>query len=53
MSTSRTSEIRLFQLVNEYWLEQKDVDLNAHSDPKTLSINVLVCETRERGLEAS
>ena len=52
-NTGRTGEIQLFRLVNGYRPEQKAIDLNAHSDPKTLSINVLVCETRERGLEAA
>ena len=45
---TRIGEIRLFRPVNGYHPEQKSVDLNAHSDPKMLSINVLVCETRER-----
>ena len=49
---NHTGEIWLFRSVNGYQPEQKAVDLNAHNDPKTLSINVLVCETRERGLEA-
>ena len=52
MRTGRIGEICLFRSVNRYQSEQKAVDLNAHNDPKTLSINVLVCETRERGLEA-
>ena len=52
MRTGHTGEIRLFRPVNGYRTEQKAVDLNVHNDPKTLSINVLVCETRERGLEA-
>ena len=49
--TGHTGEIRLFRPVNRYRPEQKAVDLNAQNDPKTLSINVLVCETRERERE--
>ena len=51
--TGHTGEIRLFRPVNGYRPEQKAVDLNAQNDPKTLSINVLVCETRERERERS
>ena len=51
-NTNLTGKIWLFRLVNGYRSEQKAIDLNTHNDPKMLSINVLVCETRERGLEA-
>ena len=51
MRIGHTGEIRLFRPVNGYRPEQKAIDLNAQNDPKMFSINVLVCETRERERE--